>query len=272
MSPRKRGWTWEQLRSSFEIDQLNLVQVTPLERGLIWNSHLRECIHLVAILILLVILTLAVLPSFWVQSVLARHSRERSDFPGTGGELARHLLDEMGLGDVKVEETAQGDHYDPSAKIVRLLPQHYGGRSLTAVVIAAHEVGHAMQDATNYKPLKARTRLAKTAITIQRVGSIVMIAAPFAAALARHPAGALIPIAAGIGIMSMSAVLHLTTLPVEFDASFGRALPVLKAGRYIPERDFPAARSILRAAAFTYVAAALMSLINIARWLRVLRI
>jgi len=129
-----------------------------------------------------------------------------------------------------------------------------------------------MQDATNYKPLRARTRLAKTAIVIERVGSIAMIAAPIFAALIRHPAGALIPMAAGFLILSMSIVVHLTTLPVEYDASFGRALPVLKAGRYIPDKDFPAARSILRAAAFTYVAAALMSLINIARWLRVLRI
>lgn len=79
-------------------------------------------------------------------------------------------------------------------------------------------------------------------------------------------------LALGLVILGMGVVLQLTTLPVEFDASFNRALPVLEAGRYIPERDLPAARSILRAAAFTYVAAALMSLINIARWLRVLRI
>lgn len=173
---------------------------------------------MVAILVLLFILALAVLPSLWVRGVLAQHGGDRPDFPGTGGELARHLLDEMGLRDVKVEETSAGDHYDPQVKAVRLLPQHHGGL------------------------------------------------------LTRHPAGALIPIVAGVAIMSMSVVMHLTTLPVEFDASFGRALPVLKRGRYIPERDLPAARSILRAAAFTYVAAALMSLINIARWLRVLRI
>lgn len=221
---------------------------------------------------LLLIVGLALLPSLWVQAVLAHHGRDRPDFPGTGGELARHLLDEMKLGDVKVEQTQLGDHYDPQEKAVRLLPKHHGGRSLTAVVIAAHEVGHAMQDATNYRPLKARTRLAKTAIIVERVGSIAMLAAPLAAILIRHPAGALIPMAAGVAIMSMSVVVHLTTLPTEFDASFGRALPILKAGRYVPEKDLPAARSILRAAAFTYVAAALMSIINIARWLRVLRI
>ena len=155
---------------------------------------------------------------------------------------------------------------------MRLLPKHYTGRSLTAVVIAAHEVGHAMQDATDYKPLKARARLAKTAIIIERVGSIAMLASPLAAIAIRHPAGALLPLVAGLAIMSMSVVVHLSTLPVEYDASFVRALPVLRAGRYIPERDLRAARSILRAAAFTYVAAALMSLINIARWFRVLRI
>jgi len=227
---------------------------------------------LIILFALLIIVALTVLPSLWVRAVLARHGRDRPDFPGTGGELARHLLDEMRLNEIKVEPTEIGDHYDPEAKAVRLLDQHYNGRSLTAVVIAAHEVGHAMQDATNYKPLRARTRLAKTAIVIERVGSIAMIAAPIFAALIRHPAGALIPMAAGFLILSMSIVVHLTTLPVEYDASFGRALPVLKAGRYIPDKDFPAARSILRAAAFTYVAAALMSLINIARWLRVLRI
>lgn len=221
---------------------------------------------------LIIILFIAIAPTLWVRAVLARHGGDRPDFPGTGGELARHLLDEMGLTTVQVEQTNMGDHYDPRDKTVRLSDKNYGGRSLTAVVVAAHEVGHAMQDATDYRPLKARTRLAKTAVIVERVGSIAMIAAPVFAALIRHPAGALIPIIAGLGILSMSVVVHLTTLPVEYDASFNRALPVLKAGRYIPERDMPAARSILRAAAFTYVAAALMSLINIARWLRVLRI
>jgi Zn-dependent membrane protease YugP len=228
--------------------------------------------RVIALFAVIVIVGLTILPSLWVQSILARHKADRPDFPGTGAELARHLLDEMKLGDVKVEQTPQGDHYDPRDKTVRLSQANYHGRSLTAVVIAAHEVGHAMQDATNYKPLKARTRLAKTAIVIERVGSIAMIAAPVFAAMTRHPAGALVPMAAGLAILGMGVALHLTTLPVEFDASFRRALPVLKAGNYIPEKDFPAARSILRAAAFTYVAASLMSLINIARWLRVLRI
>ncbi len=220
----------------------------------------------------LVILALAVLPQLWVRSVLARHSKDRPDFPGTGGELARHLLDTMGLTQVKVEGTHMGDHYDPRDKTVRLLPQHLNGRSLTAVVVATHEVGHAMQDATGYKPLKNRTRMAKVAVVVEKVGAVVMIGAPIVAALLRHPIGFAFEFFAGMLILSLAVVIHLSTLPVEYDASFNRALPLLKAGRYIPEKDMPAARRILQAAAFTYVAAALMSLINIARWLRILRL
>ena len=112
---------------------------------------------------------------------------ERADFPGTGGEFARHILDEMKLGHVKVEETKLGDHYDPDAKAVRLLPQHFNGRSLSAVVIAAHEAGHAMQDATGYPPLQARTRLAKQAIRMEKVGAVVMLVAPIIMAAGQGP-------------------------------------------------------------------------------------
>jgi Zn-dependent membrane protease YugP len=129
-----------------------------------------------------------------------------------------------------------------------------------------------MQDATNSGMLSTRTRLAKTAAIVEMVGSIAMLAAPLVAVLLRHPGGLLLQMVAGFAILAVSVVLHLVTLPVEFDASFNRALPVLQHGRYIPDDDLPAARSILRAAAFTYVAAALMSLVNIMRWLRILRI
>ncbi|KAB2915273.1 MAG: zinc metallopeptidase [Hyphomicrobiaceae bacterium] len=224
------------------------------------------------LLIIAVVLGLAVLPQMWVRRVIEEHAGERSDFPGTGGEFARHVLDEMKLTHVKVEETSLGDHYDPETKAVRLMPQHFNGRSLSAVVIAAHEAGHAMQDATGYPPLQARTRLAKQAIRMEKVGAIVMLAAPLVMALAKAPHFLIIEVFAGMMILSMTILLHAVTLPVEFDASFRRALPVLKAGGYIPARDMPAARKILRAAAFTYVAAAAMSLLDVMRWLRVLRI
>lgn len=226
---------------------------------------------MIAVLAIAILIGLVFGPQIWVRTVINRHSVDRPDFPGTGGELARHLLDEMQLGHVGVETTQAGDHYDPRDKTVRLAPQHHDGRSLAAVAIAAHEVGHAMQDATGYAPLQTRTRLAKVAVTIERIGGAVMLGAPLLAVLTRSPAGFLLEFAAGIAILSTTVVIHMVTLPVEFDASFNRALRVLEEGRYLHESDMPAVRQILRAAAFTYVAGALVSLLNIARWLRVLR-
>ncbi|MGE0765674.1 MAG: zinc metallopeptidase [Hyphomicrobiaceae bacterium] len=226
-----------------------------------------------ALLIVLIVgFGLALLPQIWVKGVLKRHSVERSDFPGTGGEFARHLLDEMKLYHVKVEETtALGDHYDPEAKVVRLAPQHFDGRSLAAVVVAAHEVGHAMQDATQYRPLQARTRLAKKAHHIERLGMGVMLASPIVMLVFKSPHVLILQLFIGMLTLGSTIVMHAMTLPVEFDASFRRALPVLKAGRYVGDRDLGAAREILRAAALTYVAAAAMSLLDVARWFRILR-
>jgi Zn-dependent membrane protease YugP len=223
------------------------------------------------LLVLAVVFGLALLPQIWVRRVIAKHASDRQDFPGTGGEFARHVLDEMKLPHVKVEETDLGDHYDPEAKAVRLSPDHYKGRSLSAVVIAAHEAGHAMQDATGYPPLAARTRIAKQAIRMEKVAAVVMLAAPIVMALAKAPHFLVIQVFIGVLLFSLTILLHAVTLPVEYDASFRRALPVLKAGRYIGDKDMPAAKEILRAAALTYVAAAAMSLLDVARWVRVLR-
>ncbi len=225
----------------------------------------------ILLIILAIIVVLALLPQFWVKRVIDAHSAERPDFPGSGGEFARHLLDEMKLDHVRVEETNQGDHYDPATKTVRLLPQHLKGHSLSAVVIAAHEVGHAMQDATGYRPLAHRTRMAQQAQWIETIGSAVMILAPVMMIFTKAPFLLVLQLIAGMVILSFTILMHALTLPVEFDASFSRAMPVLKAGGYLEEKDLRSARSILRAAAFTYVAAAAMSLLNVMRWVRVLR-
>lgn len=225
-----------------------------------------------ALFILLVAgFALALLPQLWIKGVLKRHGVERADLPGTGGEFARHVLDGMKLGHVAVEETTLGDHYDPEAKVVRLSPDHFGGKSLAAVAVAAHEVGHAMQDATGYGPLVQRTRLAKQAQAIERFGAMIMVAAPLVAVLFKSPYIIILEVLLGMLVMGVTVVMHAVTLPVEFDASFRRALPLLKAGRYVGDRDMAAARQILRAAAFTYVAAAAMSLLDVMRWIRVLR-
>ena len=172
---------------------------------------------------ILIVLALILAPQLWVRSVLLRHSTPRASFPQTGGEFARHLLDGMKLGHVKVEETGQGDHYHPIAKAVRLKAEHYHGKSLTAVVIAAHEVGHAMKDATDYPPLKTRTRLVPFIEYAQTAGSAILLAATLLGAVLRHPAVAIAGVAALVLMNISIVVLHVITLPVEFDASFKRA-------------------------------------------------
>ena len=220
---------------------------------------------------LAVIVALATLPQMWVKSVLQRHSAERRDMPGTGAEVARRILDSHGLDHVTVEVTREGDHYDPVAKAVRLMPQHFERRSLAAVAVAAHECGHALQDATRYAPLAQRTAAAKQARSVQRVGSIMMLAGPVLMIVTKSPMLMAIDMAAGALVLGSNVVMHVLTLPVEYDASFRRALPVLKKDGYLRPEHLPAARQILKAAALTYVAAAGMTLLDVARWLRVLR-
>lgn len=208
-------------------------------------------------------------PQFWIRQVMARHAGERADFPGTGGELARHLLDEAGLQHVKVEAVASGDHYSPKDKAVRLSQSNFDGKSVTAVAVAAHEVGHAVQDKEAYAPLLLRQKFVGYGILIERVGSILLLGTPIIFALTRSPLVLAFEIAAGLAILSSTIILHVLTLPTEFDASYKRALPVLT--HYIHPKDMKGARQVLHAAAFTYVAAALMSLIDVARWIRILR-
>jgi uncharacterized protein len=212
----------------------------------------------------LLVLALIVAPQLWITSVMKRHGSQRPAIPWTGGKFARLLLDGMKLPSVRVEETALGDHYHPLAKSVRLKTEH----SLTAIVIAAHEVGHAMQDATGYAPLQTRTRIAGVADFIHKVGAVLIVASPALAGLVRSPGGLLIGAAAAT-LMNLTAVaMHAVTLPVEFDASFNRAMLVLRHGKFIPEDEMGAARHILSAAAYTYVASALMDLINLPRLVR----
>ena len=211
------------------------------------------------------------LPQAWVRYVMNRYNRVPEDnFPGNGGELARHLLDRFGLDEVAVEKTDTGDHYDPIARKVRLTPDKFDGRTLTAITVAAHECGHAFQHAGRETLFMWRSRLAAAGVWAARVGSFLLFAAPFLALLARAPSPALVSVLGGFLVMGFGVVVQLVTLPVEVDASFRKALPLLQAG-YLERDQVPAARRILRAAAWTYVAASLAGLLNFWRWLAVLR-
>ncbi|MGB3500254.1 MAG: zinc metallopeptidase [Mesorhizobium sp.] len=217
------------------------------------------------------VLAVIVLPQLWINWTLKRHGVDNPDLPGTGGELARHLLNYYDLASVKVEVTEKGDHYDPAEKAVRLTPRHFAGRSLAAVAVAAHEVGHAIQDGRGEQKLKLRQTLARFAAMTDTFAFWFFMAAPVLGILARTPAAFLALLAVGIALLGIRVVVNLITLPVEFDASFGKALPILTDGKYLDDRDLPAIRSVLLAAALTYVAGALMSLVNLARWVRLLR-
>jgi len=210
-------------------------------------------------------------PGLWVRRVMARYSSPADRYDGTGGELARHLLDSNGLQHVKVEETPKGDHYDPLKKVVRLTPEKLNGRSLTAVTVAAHEVGHALQDASGYGPLKARTRLIMLTRPMERMGAGVLMAAPLLGALTRAPLVSLLMVLGGLLSLGTTTLVHLLTLPTELDASFKRALPLLERGSILKPVDLPHARRLLKAAALTYLSASLASLLNIGRWWALLR-
>jgi Zn-dependent membrane protease YugP len=210
-------------------------------------------------------------PGLWVRRVMERYSNPPQRYPGTGKQLARQLLDANGLHAVTVEQTDQGDHYDPEAKAVRLTPENFSGQSLTAITVAAHEVGHAIQDQAGYPPLRMRTRLVKATRGVEKIGAAILVVSPFLGLVTRVPAIGLVTLLAGLLTLGSAALIHFVTLPTEFDASFGRALPMLERHGILKTVDRPHARRLLTAAALTYVSAALASLLNIARWLTILR-
>jgi len=219
----------------------------------------------------LVIIALIFGPGLWVRKVMSRYSEPEDRYEGTGGQLARHLLDSNKLKHVKVEESPGGDHYDPVEKVVRLTPEKLNGRSLTAVTVAAHEVGHALQDARGYAPLKIRTQLVLLTQPVQKMGAGILMAAPLIGILTRAPLVSLLMILGGFMSLGTTTLVHMVTLPTELDASFKRALPMLEKSGTLKPVDLPHARRLLKAAALTYLSASLASLLNIARWWALLR-
>jgi Zn-dependent membrane protease YugP len=223
------------------------------------------------LLIIGVVLLAVFLPSWWVRRVMARYDAPADRYPSTGADLARHLLDEQGLQAVTVEVTEQGDHYDPESKAVRLAAERFHGHSLTAITVAAHEVGHAMQDASGYPPLALRTRLVQWLRPLERVGALILMASPVLAVATRLPSVTAVAVVGGILTLGTASAVHLVTLPTEWNASFARAMPLLRRDGVLLPADHRHARVILRAAAMTYVAVSLMSLLNVARWWALIR-
>ena len=214
----------------------------------------------------LIVIAIIFGPSLWVKMVMRRYSTEQSEIPGTGGELAKHLIERFSLKDVEVEVTELGDHYDPIEKKVRLSQEHYESKSLTAIAIAAHEVGHAIQDQQGDKRLATRTKMAPVVDKVARWSAVIISLSPVIGIITRHPMPFSFLLVLGLSGFIARMMVHAVTLPIEFDASFSKALPLLREGNYVSPTNEKAVSRILRAAALTYVSAALADILNLGRW------
>ena len=209
-----------------------------------------------------ILLLPAIIIAFWAQSKVSstykKYRTVRTMNGYTGENVARMILDAAGLYDVPVLETRGEltDHYDPTSRVIRLSSDIYHGSSIAAAGIAAHEVGHAIQHKEAYKPLVLRTSIA-TAVNFSSQASIIifMIGLLFS-----------IPMLINIGIIffTVAVIYQLITLPVEFNAS-KRALTILENRNILYGNEINGAKSVLSAAAMTYVAAALMSISQLIR-------
>ena len=218
----------------------------------------------------LIVIAIVFGPSLWVKLVMWRYSSKKPEMPGTGGELAKHLIKRFSLKGVEVEVTELGDHYDPIEKKVRLLREHYESKSLTAIAIAAHEVGHAIQDQQGDKRLAARTKMVPIVDKVARWSVGIIYLSPVIGIITRHPMPFSLLLFLGLSGFIARMMVHAVTLPIEFDASFSKALPILREGNYVSQSDEKAASRILKAAALTYVAAALADILNLGRWIVIL--
>ena len=202
------------------------------------------------------------LPSIWVSYVLKKNNEILPDMPFTGKELGLKLLKDNKLDNVLIEPIKQVDHYNPLEKKVRISEEKLNKKSITSIAVVAHEIGHAIQDKENYKPLLLRQKLIEKTIIFQRVGSfLLIIGLPSIFAITKSPFITFLAAILIMGCLSTNVVIHLITLPVEFDASFKRALPILQ--KYVPNENMRQCRSVLRAAAFTYLAQSIVSIFRL---------
>ena len=221
---------------------------------------------------LLFFLFIFVLPKIWLNSALKRNDEILESMPFTGLEFGELLLKENALEGVKITHTDLGDHYDLENQEVRVLEERLSKKSVTAISIVAHEIGHAIQHKEKYKALEQRTSLVKNTAWISQIGSsILLIGIPTILATGYYPLVKICLLLALLSLLIISALVHLITLNVEMDASFNRALPILK--EKVPAEYLSGCRSVLRAAAFTYVIGALTNFLSLRYiWLLISRL
>lgn len=193
-----------------------------------------------------------------VQSTFNKYLRVPARSGITGGQAARELLRQNQVYDVKVEQVSGrlSDHYDPRSKTLRLSPEVYGSSSLASLGVSAHEVGHAFQHANEYGPLKFRNAI----VPVANIGSNLAFPLLLLGLVLSIPA----LVQVGIIAFSVAVLFQLITLPVEYNAS-NRAIAALETGGIIQRDETGPTRKVLNAAALTYVAATLMSVLQLLR-------
>ena len=203
---------------------------------------------------------LSMIASAKVNSTFQRYEKVRSMSGMTGAQVARKILDRNGLTNIPVEHVSGNlsDHYDPSAKVLRLSDSTYNSVSVAAIGVAAHECGHAIQHKEGYGPLKLRTAIVPAANIGSRLGvPIILLGLLFGG-------GGSFLVNLGIWVFSLAVLFQIVTLPVEFNAS-NRALVMLEDYGVLGSDEKRKAKSVLSAAAMTYVAAAASSILQLLR-------
>ncbi|MCV2403950.1 zinc metallopeptidase [Marinomonas sp. C2222] len=221
------------------------------------------------VIVIIMALVLIVGPNIWVRWTLKRYSQERKDLAGTGGQLAEHLAKRFELKNVTIERTVEGqDHFDFIAHAVRLSPSVFDGRSLTAVAVSAHEVGHAIAHEKKEPISRLSTRYLPLARVLQRITGCMLIGWPLISVLMHIPYTAQLHAMLVVISAFVAVLIQLAMLPEEWDASFNKALPILAEGNYVSHSELPVIKRILIACAMTYVASALIKVLYFWRWFR----
>ena len=207
-----------------------------------------------------IIIAVPLLIQMYLKRTYAKYLKVGASSGLTGAQAARKVLHENGLFDVSIEEVRGklSDHYDPRAKAVRLSSDNYHGTSIAAISVAIHEVGHAIQDQLDYAPLRFR----HTLVPVANIGSNFSFILIIAGILLTQPSLLLL----GIFAMAAAVLFQVVTLPVEFNAS-SRALSAMISSGLIRNEEEGGARKVLNAAALTYVAATVIAVAELLRFI-----
>lgn len=210
------------------------------------------------IIMLIPVLIIAMYAQYKVKSTFKKYSEINSTVNRTAADIVRDLLTQNGINDVNVNRIKGelSDHYDPKNKVLNLSQSIYNSKSIAAIGVAAHEAGHAIQDAKGYTPLKIRASLVPAASIGSQWGLPMAIIGFFLQTE--------FLIILGFFMFLGAFIFHLITLPVEFNAS-NRALTLLKSNNILNQKELKGAKKVLRAAAFTYVSATLVAFVNLLR-------